>query len=36
MSLPFIPKFMKQADVAKPIVKVVGSSTKMPEWFPDL
>ena len=36
MSLPFIPKFMKQADVAKPIVKVAGSSTKMPEWFPTL
>jgi hypothetical protein len=36
MSLPFIPKFMKQADVAKPIVKVAGSSTKMPEWFPTM
>jgi hypothetical protein len=36
MSLPFIPKFMKQADVAKPIVKIAGSSTKMPDWFPDL
>ena len=36
MSLPFIPKFMKQADVAKPIVKVAGSSTKMPDWFPNL
>ena len=36
MTLPFIPKFMKQADVAKPIVKVAGSSTKMPDWFPDM
>ena len=36
MSLPFIPKFMKQADVAKPIVKVAGSSTRMPDWFPNL
>ena len=36
MSLPFIPKFMKQANVAKPIVKVAGSSTKMPDWFPTM
>ena len=36
MSLPFIPKFMKQSEVAKPIVKVAGSSTRMPDWFPDM
>ena len=36
MSLPFIPKFIKQSEVVKPIVKVAGSSTRMPDWFPDM
>ena len=36
MSLPFIPKFMKKSEVVKPIVKVAGSSTRMPEWFPTM
>ena len=33
LSLPILGKFFKKQNVAK-IVKVAGSSTKMPEWFP--
>ena len=36
MALPIVPKFMKQADVAKPIVKLSNTTTTMPDWFPDL
>ena len=36
MALPIIPKFMKQAEVAKPVVKLANTTTKMPDWFPDL
>ena len=36
MALPIIPKFMRQADVAKPIVKLANTTTTMPDWFPDL
>tara|TARA_R100000655_G_scaffold4245_1_gene13814 strand:+ start:651 stop:3617 length:2967 start_codon:yes stop_codon:yes gene_type:complete len=35
-SLPVFGKFLGKSEVAKPIVKVAGSSTKMPNWFPDL
>ena len=35
-SLPVFSKFIGKSKVAKPIVKVAGSSTKMPDWFPDL
>jgi hypothetical protein len=35
-SLPIFSKFLGKSEVAKPIVKVAGSSTKMPDWFPDL
>jgi hypothetical protein len=35
-SLPIFSKFIGKSEVAKPIAKVAGSSTKMPEWFPDL
>jgi len=36
MALPIVPKFMRQADVAKPIVKLANTTTTMPDWFPDL
>ena len=36
MALPIIPKFMRQTDVAKPIVKLANTTTTMPDWFPDL
>ena len=35
-SLPIFSKFLGKSEVAKPIVKVAGSSTKMPDWFPDM
>ena len=35
-SLPVFGKFLGKSEVAKPIVKVAGSSTKMPDWFPNL
>ena len=35
-SLPIFSKFIGKSEVAKPIVKIAGSSTKMPDWFPDL
>ena len=35
-SLPFMSKFFGKSEVVKPVVKVAGSSTKMPDWFPDL
>ena len=35
-SLPVFGKFLGKSEVAKPIVKVAGSSTRMPDWFPDL
>jgi hypothetical protein len=35
-SLPILRQFLGKSEVAKPIVKVAGSSTKMPEWFPNL
>jgi hypothetical protein len=35
-SLPMFSKFLGKSEVAKPIVKIAGSSTKMPDWFPDL
>ena len=35
-SLPIFSKFLGKSEVVKPVVKVAGSSTKMPEWFPDL
>jgi hypothetical protein len=35
-SLPIFGKFLGKSEVAKPIVKVAGSSTKMPDWFPDM
>ena len=35
-SLPIFSKFIGKSEVAKPIVKIAGSSTKMPDWFPNL
>ena len=35
-SLPILGKFIGKSDVVKPIVKVAGSSTEMPDWFPSL
>ena len=35
-SLPIFSKFLGKSEVAKPIVKVAGSSTKMPDWFPTM
>ena len=35
-SLPIFSKFIGKSEVVKPIVKIAGSSTKMPDWFPDL
>ena len=35
-SLPIFGKFLGKSEVAKPVVKLAGSSTKMPDWFPDL
>jgi len=35
-SLPIFSKFLGKSEVAKPIVKIAGSSTKMPDWFPDM
>ena len=35
-SLPIVGKFLGKSEVAKPVVKLAGSSTKMPDWFPDL
>ncbi len=35
-SLPFMSKFFGKSEVFKPVVKIAGSSTKMPDWFPDL
>jgi len=35
-ALPIFSKFLGKSEVAKPIVKIANSSTKMPDWFPDL
>ena len=35
-SLPILRQFLGKSEVAKPIVKVAGSSTKMPDWFPTM
>tara|TARA_R100000700_G_scaffold27514_1_gene34321 strand:- start:56 stop:3073 length:3018 start_codon:yes stop_codon:yes gene_type:complete len=34
-SLPIFSKFLGKSEVAKPVVKLAGTTTKMPEWFPD-
>ena len=34
-SLPIFSKFIGKSEVAKPVVKLAGTTTKMPEWFPD-
>ena len=34
-SLPIFSKFMGKSEVAKPVVKLAGTTTKMPDWFPD-
>ncbi len=35
-ALPIFSKFLGKSEVAKPIVKIAGSSTKMPDWFPTM
>ena len=35
MSLPFVSKFVGKSDLAKPVVKLSGTTTNMPDWFPD-
>ena len=35
-SLPIFTKFLGKSEVAKPVVKVAGTSTKMPDWFPQM
>jgi hypothetical protein len=34
-SLPILSKFLGKSEVAKPVVKIAGTTTKMPDWFPD-
>ena len=34
-SLPIFSKFIGKSEVAKPVVKIAGTTTKMPDWFPD-
>jgi hypothetical protein len=34
-SLPIFSKFLGKSEVAKPVVKLAGTTTKMPDWFPD-
>ena len=35
MTLPVFSKFLGKSEVAKPVVKLAGTTTKMPDWFPD-
>ena len=34
-SLPIFSKFIGKSEIAKPVVKIAGTTTKMPDWFPD-